>query len=196
MANYLNSPSIFEIATAFEDGQEREIKQKTKTNVVVNTTRIGYGKKSTVSKFIAMAYDETGNKIDSIKGYFLEPETDYNRAKIKNSDTSIAQGNYKVIPKKILEERINTERRKRGETDIQLTYQWYVDSVPGRSGIAIHTGNYGKDTEGCFLPGENYSYDKKTETYNVWESKNKAKELFDFFDNYGDNGIKINVNSE
>ena len=181
MANYLNRPSIFEIATAFEDGQEGEIKQKTKTNVVVNTTRIGYGKKSTISKFIARAYDETGNKVDSIKGYFLEPETDYNRAKVKNSDTSIAQGNYKVIPKTKLEERINAERRKRGETDIQLTYQWYVDSVPGRSGIAIHTGNYGKDTEGCFLPGENYSYDKETETYNVWESKKKAKELFDFF---------------
>ena len=28
MANYLNRPSIFEIATAFEDGQEGEIKQK------------------------------------------------------------------------------------------------------------------------------------------------------------------------
>ena len=50
---------------------------------------------------------ETGNKVDSIKGYFLEPETDYNRAKVKNSDTSIAQGHYKVIPKTKLEERIN-----------------------------------------------------------------------------------------
>lgn len=30
MANYLNRPSIFEIAAAFEDGQEGEIKQKTK----------------------------------------------------------------------------------------------------------------------------------------------------------------------
>ena len=30
MANYLNRPSIFEIATAFEDGQEGEIKQKDK----------------------------------------------------------------------------------------------------------------------------------------------------------------------
>ena len=139
MANYLNRPSIFEIATAFEDGQEGEIKQKTKTNVVVNTTRIGYGKKSTVSKFIARAYDETGNKVDSIKGYFLEPETDYNRAKIKNSDTLIAQGNYKVIPKKILEERINTERRKRGETDIQLTYQWYVWQCHYDQAHCLHT---------------------------------------------------------
>ena len=28
MANYLNRPSIFEIATAFEDGNNGEIKQK------------------------------------------------------------------------------------------------------------------------------------------------------------------------
>ena len=176
----MNNPSIFDIATAFEDGQEGEIKQKPKTNVVVNTNRIGYGKKSTVSKFIAMAYDEQGKKVDSIKGYFLEPETDYNRAKIKNSDTSIAQGNYKVIPKKILEERINTERRKRGEADIQLTNQWYIDSVPGRSGIAIHTGNYGKDTEGCFLPGENYSYDKRQKLTMFGNPRKKQKNFLIF----------------
>ena len=30
MANYLNRPSIFEIATAFEDGKEGEIKQQDK----------------------------------------------------------------------------------------------------------------------------------------------------------------------
>ena len=34
-------------------------------------------RKSTVSKFIARAYDETGNKVDSIKGYFLETEKKY-----------------------------------------------------------------------------------------------------------------------
>ena len=36
-----------------------------------------------------MAYDARGNKVDSINGYFLEPETDFDRAKMKNSDTSI-----------------------------------------------------------------------------------------------------------
>lgn len=194
----MRRPNIFEIATAFEDGKNGEIKQKhkPKTNVVVNTNRIGHGKKSTISEFTAIAYDDIGNKVDSIKGYFLEPETDYNKSKVKNSDTAITQGNYNIISKTKLEERINTERRKRGKTDIQLTYKWYVDSVPGRSGIAIHTGNHGKDTKGCFLPGENYSYDKTAETYNVWNSTKKTKELFDFFDNYGQNGIKINVNSE
>ena len=201
MGNFFNNgqrmPNIFERARAYEDGNEGYVQQqKPKTNIVVNTNRIGYGKKSTVSEFTAIAYDGTGNKIDSIKGYFLEPETNYNKAKVKNSDASIAQGNYNVISKTELEKRINTERRERGEADIQLTYKWYVDSVLGRSGIAIHSGNYGKDTEGCFLPGDNYSYDKVTETYSVWNSKKKTKELFDFFDNYGHNGIKINVNSE
>ena len=122
MARYLNRPSIFEIATAFEDGKEGVVRknQKTKTNVVVNTNRIGYGKKSTVSEFTAIAYDGTGNKIDSIKGYFLEPETNYNKAKVKNSDTSIAQGNYNVISKTELEKRINTERRERVYTCMRI----------------------------------------------------------------------------
>lgn len=48
----------------------------------------------------------------------------------------------------------------------------------------------------AFEDGKNGEIKQKTETYNVWESKKKAKELFDFFDNYGHNGIKINVDSE
>ena len=187
-------PDIFEIATAYENGNGGIIRPR--TNVVVNTKRLCYGKRSTLSEYTAIAYDERGLKVDSVKGYFLEPETDYNRAKTKNSDTSIMRGNYNVIPKAELEKRINPERRNRGEKDIHLTYKWYVDSVPGRSGIAIHPGNYEKDTKGCFLPGENFSYDKITEDYSVWNSKKKTKELFDFFDSYGRNGIKINLNSE
>ena len=103
-------PDIFEIAMAYENGNGGIIRPK--TNVVVNTNRIGYGKKSTVSEFTAIAYDGTGNKIDSIKGYFLEPETNYNKAKVKNSDTSIAQGNYNVISKTELEKK-NKYRKKR-----------------------------------------------------------------------------------
>ena len=85
MSNFFNNgqrmPNIFERARAYEDGNEGYVQQqKPKTNIVVNTNRIGYGKKSTVSEFTAIAYDGTGNKIDSIKGYFLEPETNYNKA--------------------------------------------------------------------------------------------------------------------
>ena len=117
MSNFFNNgqriPNIFERARAYEDGNEGYVQQqKPKTNVVVNTNRIGYGKKSTVSEFTAIAYDGTGNKIDSIKGYFLEPETNYNKAKVKNSDTSIAQGNYNVISKTELEKK-NKYRKKR-----------------------------------------------------------------------------------
>ena len=64
----MKRPSIFEIATAFEDGKNGEIKPK--TNVVVNSTREWYGKNSTVSTFTATAYNEQGEKIDSMKGYF------------------------------------------------------------------------------------------------------------------------------
>lgn len=117
-------PTIFEIATAYENRKTGEIDQKPNTNIVVSTTRIGYGKKSTLSVFTAMAYDKAGNKVDSIRGYFLEPETIYNKSKVKNSDTSIIQGDYKII------------------------------------------------------------------------SKKKTKELFNFFDKYGQNGIKINVHSK
>ena len=42
-----------------------------------------YGEDSTVSAFLATAYDEHGNVVDSMRGYFLEPGTDYNRAKEK-----------------------------------------------------------------------------------------------------------------
>lgn len=107
MANYLNRPSIFEIATAYEDGKNREIKPK--TNVVVNTIRKWYGKKSTVT-FIATAYNEQGEKIDSMKGYFLEPHVNYDSAKIANSDKAIMYGTYNIISKAELEKKsINNE---------------------------------------------------------------------------------------
>ena len=171
-------PDIFEIATAYENGNGGIIKPR--TNVVVNTNRLWCGKGSTVSAFQATAYDEQGKKVDSMKGYFLEPEVNYDSAKIAGGDKAIMYGTYNVISNADLEKKINAERKKRGEEDIHLTYKWYVDSVPGRSGIAIHTGNYGDDTKGCFLPGENYSYDKTSGTYNVWNPKKKQKNYLIF----------------
>jgi hypothetical protein len=179
MANYLNRPSIFEIATAFEDGKEGVVRknQKTKTNVVINTNRLWYGKNSTVSAFIATAYDEHGNTIDSMRGYFLEPETDYALAKVAGGDKAIMYGTYNVIPCKY-----NWQK-----------YKWYVDKVPGRTGIAIHRGTDGKNTEGCLMPGREFYYDSNTNDYKIKDSKNKEKDLFEFFDKYGQNGIKINI---
>lgn len=179
MANYLNRPSIFEIATAFEDGQEGEIKQqkKPKTNVVVNTNRLWYGKNSTVSAFLATAYDENGNIVDSMRGYFLEPGTDYDKAKVAGGDKAIMYGTYNVIPRQ----------------HNWQNYKWYVDKVPGRTGIAIHRGKNGDNTEGCLMPGKEFYYDSRIKDYGINDSKNKEKELFDFFDKYGENGIKINI---
>ena len=196
MNNFFNNgqrtPNIFERARAHENGDEGKIKPK--TNIVVNTNRLWYGKDSTASAFLATAYDEQGNRIDSMEGYFLEPGTDYDRAKKAGSDTAIMSGKYDIISNKQMLKKINDIRKKNGEPEIKdLKYDWYIDDAPGRSFIAIHIGNYGKDTEGCFLPGKELHHDPSTDKYSVSHSTVKTKELFDFFENYGQNGIKINV---
>ena len=197
MGNFFNNgrrrPSIFEIATAYEKGNEGDKKPRTK--VVVNTSRLWYGDDSTASAFIATAYDEQGNRIDSMEGYFLEPATDYDLAKVANKDRAIMSGTYDVITQKEMKKRIS-EKTKQREENIALRYDWYIDEVPGRSGIAIHIGNYGKDTEGCFLPGNKVNYDSITNKCSVSNSTVKTKELFGFFDKYGQNGIKINIGPE
>ena len=193
MANYLNKPSIFDIATAFEDGQEGEIKQKPKTNVVVNSTRKWYGKNSTVSTFTATAYNEQNEKIDSMKGYFLEPHVNYDSAKIANSDKAIMYGTYNVIPKAKLEESINKQRREWGEKNVNLKYDWYLDNVPGRSGIAIHGGKNGDHTSGCLLPGDTLKYDEEAQDYTIKDYTSRKDALFNFFKQYGKDGIKINI---
>ena len=193
MANYLNNPSIFDIATAFEDGQEGEIKQKPKTSVVVNSTRKWYGKNSTVSTFTATAYNEQNEKIDSMKGYFLEPHINYDSAKIANSDKAIMHGTYNVIPKAKLEERINKQRREWGEKNVNLKFDWYLDNVPGRSGIAIHGGKNGDHTSGCLLPGDTLKYDEETQDYTIKDYTSRKDALFNFFKQYGKDGIKINI---
>ena len=65
-----------------------------------------YGEDSTVSAFLATAYDEQDNTIDSMRGYFFEPGTDYNRAKREGSDTTIMSGEYEVIPQNEMKKRI------------------------------------------------------------------------------------------
>lgn len=62
------TPSIFDVAMAYENGNGGIIKPR--THVVVNTNRLWYGSGSTVSAFLATAYDEKGKKVDSMEGYF------------------------------------------------------------------------------------------------------------------------------
>ena len=184
-------PSIFEAATAYDNGNCGYIKPF--TNVVVNTNRLWYGKNSTVSAFLATAYDEDGNSVDSMTGYFLEPEHNPDSAKIEGGDKAIMSGTYNIVPKTVIENRINKTLRENGEKEIHLRYDWYIDSVPGRNGIAIHNGNTGYNTSGCFIPGKTFNYDQKKGEFRVNKSDNKRQELFDFFNKYGRNGIKIEV---
>ena len=188
----MKRPSIFEIATAFEDGKNGEIKPK--TNVVVNTSRLWYGDDSTVSAFIATAYDEKGNRIDSMDGYFLEPATDYDNAKKEGSDRAIMSGTYDVIPQKEMKRRI-AKKTNVNEDSITLRYDWYIDDAPGRSGIAIHGGKSGKNTTGCFIPGGSFESNKQKNNYIINDDE-KKEELFKFFNTYGQYGIKINVGPE
>ena len=93
--------------------------------------------------------------------------------------------------KRIAERRILNGEQTR-ECDIKLRYSWYIDNPPGRSGIAIHGGRDGRNTTGCFIPGNSISSNKEKNDYTI-SDQGKKEELFKFFNQYGENGIKINV---
>ena len=195
MGNYLNSsglrPSILDIALSYNNGKQGEVKQKTR--VVVNTNRIWYGVNSTASAFLATAYDEQGKAVDSIRGYFLEPETKYEKAKTAGGKMAIMSGQYNIIPNAEMLKKINEQRKKNNQIPNDgLRFQWYIDTPPGRSCIAIHGGKTWEDTEGCFIPGDTIELSADGKNYEIYD-RGKKKELFDFFEKYGEGGIKINV---
>ena len=195
MGNYLNNsglrPSILDIALSYNNGKQGEVKQKTR--VVVNTNRIWYGVNSTASAFLATAYDEQGKAVDSIRGYFLEPETKYEKAKTAGGKMAIMSGQYNIIPNAEMLKKINEQRKKNNKIpEDGLRFQWYIDTPPGRSCIAIHGGKTWKNTEGCFIPGDTIELSADGKNYEIYD-RGKKKELFDFFEKYGEGGIKINV---
>ena len=157
-------PNIFDRAKAYEDGKNGEIRPS--TNIVINTNRLWYGKNTTVSAFLATAYDKHGNKVNSMDGYFLEPKTDYDRAKIEGDDKAIMYGGYNVVPK------------SKGQR-----FEWYVDNVPRRTGIAIHSGVDSTNTSGCLLPAESFTHNKNTDDYSVIGSKKKKRNYSTFSTN-------------
>ncbi len=195
MGNYLNNsglrPSLLDIALSYNNGKQGEVKQKTR--VVVNTNRIWYGVNSTASAFLATAYDEQGREVDSMRGYFLEPETKYEKAKTAGGKMAIMSGEYNIIPNAEMLKKINEQRKKNNKIpEDGLRFQWYIDTPPGRSCIAIHGGKTWKNTEGCFIPGDTIGLSADGENYEIYD-RGKKKELFDFFEKYGEGGIKINV---
>ena len=156
-----NYPTIFERAKAYDDGKNGEITPS--THVVINTNRLWYGKDSTASTFLATAYDEQGNRVNSMEGYFIEPKTDYGRAEIEGDDKAIKYGTHNIVPP------------KQGQR-----FEWYVDNVPGRTGIAIHGGVDCTDTSGCLLPAEKIIHDKNSDNYTTIGTQKKEKRAVRF----------------
>lgn len=145
--------------------------------VQISVNRTYYGSNTTMSNFLATAYDDSGNAITSMSGFFLEPATDYENCHVSGSDTAISYGTYDVVPSYY-----------KGQSGY-----YEVSGVEGRFGIKIHAGNTGDDTNGCLMPGVTGTYDSGIDDYTVSNSKVKLKELTDFLDKYGRDGITMNI---
>lgn len=82
------------------------------------------------------------------------------------------------------------QRRERGEEDVNLRFDWYVDKVPGRSGIAIHGGRNGDDTLGCLLPGDTLEYKEQVQDYTIKNSKSKKMNFLISSNNTGNKELR------
>lgn len=147
------------------------------STVNVNVNRLYYGDNSTMSCFIATAYDDSGNEIASMTGVFLEPAVDYDMCHISGSDTAIENGTYNIVPSSF-----------HGQSGY-----YEISGVYGRDGILIHAGNTGEDTLGCFLPGTTGYYNAETGESSVYNSRAELEKLTEFFDTYGGRGITMNI---
>lgn len=81
--------------------------------------------------------------IDGVFECFILEDT-IRQSKIKN-ETAIPGGNYEVI--------ISYSNSFKKELPLLL-------NVPNFKGVRIHSGNDKNDTEGCLLPGKNYTKNK------------------------------------
>ncbi|OJX91988.1 MAG: hypothetical protein BGP01_06820 [Paludibacter sp. 47-17] len=147
--------------------------------VKITVNRSFYGDNSTMSYFLATAYDDNGNVISSMSGMFLEPTVDYDRSTVENSDTAIKYGTYNVVP----------------STFNGQTGYYEVTGVEGRTNIKIHLGNTGDDTTGCLLPGTTGYYNSTTGESTVTGSKNMMDQLRNFLGSYGSSGITMQISA-
>lgn len=146
--------------------------------VEVDVTRSYFGSQSTGSSYVATAYDNNGNAISVITGYFLEPRYDPSQSRTAGSDTAIPDGRYNVSP--------SSYHGRSG--------YYEIDHVPGRSGVKIHPGNNGQDTSDCLLPGSGIA--QQGGEYTVSGSRSETRELFNLFKEYGGGGITMNIHTK
>lgn len=148
-----------------------------KAGVRITAKRYILTNNCTVSVFEAQPYGPNGQKLNHsvVKGYFMERPYDANLAEKSGSKRAIQPGEYNIIPK--------TPGQR---------YQWYLEGVPGRDGIAIHSGNKAEDSSGCLLP-ETSLVKVGASIYNVQNSKNKLDALFELLKMYGAGNISINI---
>ena len=145
--------------------------------VRVVTKRYILTNKCTISVFEAQAYGENGHKLNEfvVNGYFLERPYEANLAEESGSLKAIQPGVYKIIP--------HTPGQR---------FKWYLEGVPGRSGIAIHSGNKPEDSMGCLLTGTSVSKINDV-NYEVRGSISKLNNLFALFEMYGNDNISITI---
>lgn len=108
-------------------------------------------------------------------GYFLERPYEANLAEESGSLKAIQPGVYKIIP--------HTPGQR---------FKWYLEGVPGRFGIAIHSGNKPEDSMGCLLTGTSVSKINDV-NYEVRGSISKLNNLFALFEMYGNDNISITI---
>lgn len=70
-------PSLIEeamLGKIYDEPKDDE-SNKPETNIVVRTNRLYPGRDSTISAFLAIAYDKQGNKVDSLEGNNMRENT-------------------------------------------------------------------------------------------------------------------------
>ncbi|MCE6992114.1 DUF5675 family protein [Dyadobacter sp. CY323] len=119
------------------------------------------GKNSTLST-IVLDGKQVGYCLEDVdRGLTQEmPLPDIQKIKI-HGRTAIPEGRYQVL--------VTHSMRFKKLLPILLT-------VPGFSGIRIHSGNGHKDTEGCLLPGLKYQH--ISDEYQVTNSRDLFNSLF------------------
>lgn len=147
-------------------------------SVQINSERLKKTSLCTLSQFTATVYGHDGNLLDSesMSGFFLEPVVDEEKAEIKGSKTAIKPGTYKIVSK--------VPGQK---------YDWYLQGVPGREGIAIHKGNYYSNTDGCLLIGNSFSKVINEDAYKVINSELHLSKLSQLLNKYGRKNACISI---